>query len=437
MTKCYVLAVVLSVFLFILVPSSVLANPGPEVFWFDDIEGDVSEWSSVDFTAGAAPHFHLDYYMVYEGERSWWCGNFDYDADGGYGNSWDDRLSLPPININPVVVDNVSWGTIKAMYRDDAPENGPVRTRDPVFPVLTFAYRHDSEAGYDYTYVQAESSGVFVNLNRGYDGRQPWTDIGPYGFDLTHCDDPLNVRFRFLSDGAWSDEDGLYLSVGGGFAVDKIKVYDFSTGDILFYDDAEVGNISCVPGVPGAAGDFWHVIDRMCPALSDPHSWWCGDDADTSFVPPNLRNGLFSPPIDIYGVYACTVHFAMHLAIPTVDNDYVSFFGTANGSDYYGIAAYWGDFGSCDGWGGTAYNIGYDITQFQSPPYTVGHFLWVMNTTDNGCGPAGGGDAGVMLDDVWFTSGGWYADSGAGGDGNGPSMLPPKLLQAERYGRGR
>ena len=25
-----------------------------------------------------------------------------------------------------------------------------------------------------------------------------------------------------------------------------------------------------------------------------------------------------------------------------------------------------------------------------------------MYTTDNGCGPAGGGDAGTMIDDVWF-----------------------------------
>jgi hypothetical protein len=97
-------------------------------------------------------------------------------------------------------------------------------------PVLTFAYRYDSEIGYDFTYVQAESNGVYVNLNRGYDGVQPWTDIGPYGFELSNYDDPLQVRFRFISDGAWSDEDGLYFSVGGGFAVDNIKVYDFATG---------------------------------------------------------------------------------------------------------------------------------------------------------------------------------------------------------------
>ena len=131
MNKCYVFAVVLSAVLFSVAPSAVLANPS-SVYWFDDMEGDVSEWTTADWTAGAAPHFHLDHYMVYEGEYSWWCGSFDYDADGGYGNGWDDRLSLPPIYVNPVAVENVSWGVIKAMYRDGAPGSGPARTRDPV-----------------------------------------------------------------------------------------------------------------------------------------------------------------------------------------------------------------------------------------------------------------------------------------------------------------
>ncbi len=50
---------------------------GNAVIWFDDMEGDVSGYTTVDFSAGAAPHFHLDTYMAYEGTYSWWCGNFD------------------------------------------------------------------------------------------------------------------------------------------------------------------------------------------------------------------------------------------------------------------------------------------------------------------------------------------------------------------------
>ena len=93
----------------------------------------------------------------------------------------------------------------------------------------------------------------------------------------------------------------------------------------------------------------------------------------------------------------------MHFAIPTVDNDYVSLYATCDGANYYSIGGWWGDFGSCDGWGGTAYNIGFDVGQFCAPgAITDAGFAWIMYTTDNGCGPGGGGDAGAMIDDLWY-----------------------------------
>jgi hypothetical protein len=146
--------------------------------------------------------------MAYGGSGySWWCGTFDYDYDGGYGDMWDDRLNLPAVDLS------------SALY-----------------PILTFAYRHDSERGYDNTWVEAESLGVFRSLNRGYEGVAPWTDIGMYGYVLSDYDNPFVARFRFLSDVAWSDEDGLYLSEGGAFACDNIKIYDYWTGLVSFYD---------------------------------------------------------------------------------------------------------------------------------------------------------------------------------------------------------
>jgi hypothetical protein len=111
---------------------------------------------------------------------------------------------------------------------------------------------------------------------------------------------------------------------------------------------------------------------------------------------------MYSPLVDLSTALTCTVHFAMHFAMPTVDNDYCSMYGTTDGMNYYGLGGWWGDFGACDGWGTTAYDIGFDIGQFVTPPYSWGGFAWVMYTTDNGCGPAVGGDAGAMIDDVWF-----------------------------------
>ena len=296
MKKMFIVLAVLALFvgsasakLTVAKPVYELSTPdrGNAVVWFDDMEGDVSAYSSVDMSAGAAPHWHWDTYMAFGGTgQSWWCGNFDYDTDGGYGNSWDDRLNIPTTDVSAAT-----------------------------YPVLTYAFRHDSEVGYDYTYVQAESMGVYVDLNRGYDGVAGWTDIGVYGFVLVTYDNPVNARFRFVSDGAYSDQDGLYLSVGGGFAVDNIQIFDYFGGYQYFYDSepgAREGE--CVPDIPPSAGDFWHIIDRACPAYSDPHSWWCGDDADTSLTPPNLNNSLISPAVNIVGSSTCTLRFRLSRA---------------------------------------------------------------------------------------------------------------------------
>jgi hypothetical protein len=357
-----------------------------EVVWFDDIEGDVSGWCSVDLTAVSTPRFHWDSYMAFGGSgSSWWCGTFDYDADGGYGNCWDERLLLPPVDLSA-----------------------------HIYPVLTYAYRHDCEVVYDCTYVEAKSGGEYVALDTNYDGFQPWTDIGTYGFLLWDFDwSPFEARFRFVSNGWLSDEDGLYLSEGGAFACDNIKIYDYMTGAIPFYDSepAMAGEQECTPWIP-TGGDFWHVIDRACPALSDPHSWWCGDDSDTGLIPPNLRNGLFTPVVDLSGygtVVGCTVRFAIHLAIPKYEGDYCGYYVTANGVDYYQMSgpascgwSWWGDIGSCDGWAWLPHG-GYDVSDW-CPDSEITHvgLLWVMMTDDDGCGPGIAGDAGAMIDDVCF-----------------------------------
>ena len=331
-------------------PTSELQGPSGtrDVFWHDDIE---------------------DTYMAYDG-MYWWCGSFDYDLDGGYGNSWDDRLIIP----------DVDWTGY-------------------TYPILTYAFRHDSEIAYDFTYVQAESLGVFVNLNRGYDGPAPWTDIGIYGFILATYDNPFVGRFRFISDGAWSDEDGLYLSVGGAFACDNVQVFDYFTGYMFFYDDEPGGDYECIPAVPCSAGDWWHIIDRACPAASRPHSWWCGDDADTNLVPPQLSNSLHTPIISVSAA-SCTVQMYIHFGIPTIDNDYCEFKAYANGEAYH-MFSYWGDFESCDGWGSSGI-AGYDVGQFATPPITEVGYEFIMNTTDNGCGPAVSGPAGIFVDHLTF-----------------------------------
>jgi hypothetical protein len=344
----------------------------PVIIFFDDMESGENGWTHVDNTATAVPKFHLDTYYAYEGTYSWWCGelNASYSGGDGYGNGWDQRLVVPDTDVT-----------------------------GSTYPVLTFAYRYDSEPGYDYTYIQAESLGVYVDLAAPYNGSSAgWHDVGAYGALLGTYDNPVRIRFRFVSDGAYSDEDGDYDSDGGGVMLDNIKIMDFYSSVVYFLDDGESGGL-CVPQVAGAAGDYWHIAARSCPAYSDPHCWWCGDDSDTSLVPGNLNNSLLSPQIAIAGASVCTLRFLLHAEVPTVDNDYWSeLVSTDGGSTWYAYGNWWGDFGQCDGWSTSGIG-GIDLSPYL--PGTTLQLMWVFHSTDNGCGPGAGGGAGIMLDDTW------------------------------------
>ncbi len=337
-------------------------------YFFDDLESGAPGWTHGDFTATAAPHFHVDTYMAYAGTYSWWCGTFAYDADGGYGNSWDDRLDVP----------TTGW----AGY---------------VYPVLEFAYRNDTEPGYDFTYVQAESGGAWVDLNRGFDGVHPW---GTTGFYLGDKDDPAVCRFRFIADGAWSDADGLYSSDGGAFMCDDVKISDYYTGTSLFFDDVESGGL-CTPSIPAVAGDYWHLIDNGCKAWSGDYSWACTSVDTPGFVPPLVQNWLKTPSVDIVGAYTCTTYFVIQFFVETIDDDYWTEEVTVdNGATWTQLHAWWGD--QCDsGYGPCDHFLGGDDITTLLPGTRLAH-RWTMYTTDNGCGPDVCQCAGLTLDDVEF-----------------------------------
>jgi hypothetical protein len=349
------------------------------LLWHDDNESGGIGWTHGDNTATATPRFHVDTYYAWPGGTySYWCGEFNPDFTGGdgYGNGWDERLQLPWLDLS---------------------------SPPAVYPVLTFRYRHDSEPDYDYTYVQAESTGYYVNLNRGYHGLSGgWQDIGVYGYVLVNYDRPLAVRFRFISDAAYSDEDAVYDSDGGAFHVDDIQVFDYYGGHVYFFDDVEDGVGQCMSVLPQVAGDYWHLVEKRCSASSDPHCWWCGDDADTTLIPPGLDNWLMTPVIDLAGAFATTLRFILHAEVPMVDDDYWTEEVTMDGADtWYHSGTYWGDYGSCAGWSFRAIFVGIDLVPYFAPDNRFA-FRLTMHTNDNGCGPGAGGGAGLVLDDVYL-----------------------------------
>jgi parallel beta-helix repeat protein len=344
---------------------------GSEILFFDDMEGGANGWTTIDNTAST--RFHLDTYLAYAGTYSWWCGSFDFDSNGGYGNAWDEWLELPPLDISTCTT-----------------------------PVLTFAYRYDTEPAYDFVHVQVYSGGTWINLNGiGWEGSSGgWQDYGAAGFPIGAYGPTCQLRFRFTSDVGWSDEDTLFDSDAGACMFDNIKVYDHADGTpVPFYDDGESGGL-CTPSPAPGAGDYWHVIDRKCPAYSDDHSWWCGDDADTTTVPADLNNTLLSPPIDISAMTAGRLYYRMHLELPDPSQGKFRIQVTTDGGATWhrlgGYSGYYGDFGTCDGWSSLG-TSGFDLAPYL--PATELRFRVIMVTGPSGSPPGTGGGAGVMLDD--------------------------------------
>ncbi len=345
-------------------------------FYHEDHESGSPGWYSVDESV-SPPRWHIDTYLAYD-VNSWWCGelNAGFVSGDGYGNSWTEWLSIPTIDLSGAT-----------------------------YAILTFKGRYDSEFNYDFTYVQAESSGAYVSLNTGYNGSSGgWFDIGSYGFPLIY-DNPANIRFLFESDIAWSDEDGLYDSDGGACHLDDILIFDYyDPGTPLFFDDAETGGV-CVPGAPGVpAGDFWHIVTDLCSSSSPPNSWWCGDDADSSLIPPNLQDVLYSPVVAITGAATCTLYHWLHAAVPgPLGDGWICNISADGGVSWTQLHAYYGDFLGCGGWGSAA--NGQDISDMLTGGAMQFQYKIKMLTDIDGCGPGGASAtaaAGVNLDNLYL-----------------------------------
>jgi hypothetical protein len=186
---------------------------------FDFEPTDWQGWSSVDETAQKGTFFQVDDFaglgggdfgrlVPIEGTKSAWCGarqadNFymcGWGSAPGYGNGWDQSLGTVRFSV-------VGQVTISCHVRYDT---------EPDFDLLSIEY----------------SSGAL----------SPWTELesfdgtGETVVTSTYLP-PIaatKLRFHFVSDGAWSDEDGLH-NTDGAAIIDSITVSD-SRGVIDFED---------------------------------------------------------------------------------------------------------------------------------------------------------------------------------------------------------
>ncbi len=253
--------------------------------WYDFEAFDWQGWTRVDNTAQPGDFFHVDDFAglsggsygllaPIEGTKSMWCGARPnttdrylcswYDAPG-YGNGWN------------------QWLTTNALSFTGA-----------IF--LSYHIVWDSEPDYDYTRVEYDA------------GNGSWQEVIAYtGTGDTVASHFLAIpqartklRFHFTSDGAWSDQDGLFNS-DGGCVVDNVRVTDSGAlDDLEDFESAAVGAHAAgiwlgqpEPGYGNYSGLKNNLTDK------DP----CGDNFGTQIVfflgspnPSSSYPGLYDTP---------------------------------------------------------------------------------------------------------------------------------------------
>lgn len=133
---------------------------------------------------------------------------------------------------------------------------------------LNFKYFNDSEVGFDYTYVYLN---CFNNLGDDlgqfevtrFDGRDGtytapslWTSTNQYA-ELPTGTTQIQLEYKFVSDGGWSDEDGSWPTECGPFAADDITFTIGSTVNSYNFESGAQGwTFQKCPGI-GAGMAIW------------------------------------------------------------------------------------------------------------------------------------------------------------------------------------
>jgi len=212
---------------------------------FEDGSGnpDWGTWTTKDMNFEGTVAWHLSSTYVIEGNYSMVCGadiEIPGGTDFGYGNNWDKALVFTHTVANPSQSSTVH---------------------------VTGILQADSEPAYDYTYLEILNDDGWVQVDDAavWDGNRQF-DVD-FEFNVPSADyqgttqDEIHLRWHFVSDGGYSDEDRLYLSDGGVW-LDNLSVS--VDGSLVEYEDFEDGESQnwvevVIPGV----GDFAALYQNL------------------------------------------------------------------------------------------------------------------------------------------------------------------------------
>ncbi|HEX5131331.1 MAG TPA: FlgD immunoglobulin-like domain containing protein [Candidatus Krumholzibacteria bacterium] len=271
-------------------------------------------WTNVDITAQVGDYFHIDDYSglnpadftPLSGAQSLWCGArpsaanplCGYSALPGYGNGWNQAFCTKGC----IAVSGDGLLDMSFLMKIDS---------EPGYDATTLEYTTDCSGASGWTPI-AGGLGVWddvlsTTINQAY-------NIGTAG--------PVKVRFHFASDGAWSDEDGLWATDGAvhidNLQAEGLPLEDFE-GEIVGATDASDWQ-SCTPDgygtyfglFPGWAmvqGDPCRVdVSCLWAALvGSTANYACGGYPAQTAVPYGNANGqylnneIWSPDIPLTG----------------------------------------------------------------------------------------------------------------------------------------
>lgn len=179
---------------------------------------------------------------------SFWCGVFEeeanqfcYSAGQGYGNSWNVCIRKPLV---------YSGGSV----------------------ALEFDYSSETEPGFDFAQVVVDTAGLGDHASEviviQYDGQVTGHDsltLSP-GMELPSTPGNVYLKFCFVSDGAWSDQDGQFDTACGAFAVDNIQLSGgIIDGPATFETNTDGWDLA--PAQPGPGGEWSHLahLDDLPP----------------------------------------------------------------------------------------------------------------------------------------------------------------------------
>jgi len=255
------------------------SDPNVNPYKDHSLHAHMEGWIGIDFTYSEVSYFRRLSYADFsasadtcvgavaglDGQYSYWCGELPAEADAdcfaggqGYGNSW---VVCVGQTFSYNGSGSVTW---------------------------EFDYVNDTEPGWDYSVVYCDTTGsgddVVVDAFTGPASGHASYTLTP-GTDMRSDAGNIILKICVQSDGAYSDQDGYYVTDCGAFAFDGVSV---SGGGISSSTDFESdnGGWALLPAAAGSGGDWSNIVQFT---QADVHTV-CGcalEDSVMAFYEPS------------------------------------------------------------------------------------------------------------------------------------------------------